>query len=505
MSADPELPAGDVTSLTTARWVIDALDDLNVCFYVKDAEGRYLAANAATAAVFGCQIDEVIGHTDRDLMPAVAAAAVRAVDRQVLAGAPVRMEERLPGPDGEIRHFLTRKVPLLDRWGHIYAIAGTSTDLTAATAARDALNESEARFQALFEHAPIGKAVVALDGTWLQVNPAMSRLTGYSEKELLTGRFHDITHPDDLDADLALMGELIRGARDHYDLDKRYIRADGTELWARISVALVRNEDGSPRYFISQIRDITERINAQRQLEEALRESERANAALRRADDLKEHLLAVTSHELRTPLTSILGFAQTLDDRWDSIAEPDKRLAMTAIRRQAQRLNRMIDDLLLLSLHQAGELLWRPAQVQLANVTDDAVARFPGLAVSPAPDEVALVDPQGLSKVLDRLIENAYQHGAPPVSLNVTSDAEWVTFCVDDEGPGVPEEFAANLFDMFTQADTGPRRQTTGAGLGLAVVCLLVEQGGGKVWHEPRPRGARFCVKLPRGGSTAST
>ena len=124
-------------------------------------------------------------------------------------------------------------------------------------------------FQNAFEHAAIGMALVAPDGKWLRVNRSVCDITGYSEEELLQRSFQDITHPNDLDLDLANVGKMLAGEIDAYQMEKRYYKKNGAIVWALLSVSLVRDEKGQPRFFISQIQDITSRKESERQLEAA--------------------------------------------------------------------------------------------------------------------------------------------------------------------------------------------------------------------------------------------
>jgi diguanylate cyclase (GGDEF)-like protein/PAS domain S-box-containing protein len=121
------------------------------------------------------------------------------------------------------------------------------------------LRASEQRFRLTFEAAPIGVALVAVDGRFLAVNPALCALLGYGTDELLALDFQTITHPDDLAEDLALLQRCIDGTLDGYTLEKRYVRRDGRFLWAQLNVALARDSDEVPRHFVSQILDISER------------------------------------------------------------------------------------------------------------------------------------------------------------------------------------------------------------------------------------------------------
>ena len=110
-----------------------------------------------------------------------------------------------------------------------------------------------------FEHAPVGAALVALSGQWLRVNTVLCRLVGYEREELLRLTFRDVTHPDDLRTDLAQIDELLAGRRAWYELDKRYLRRDGTEVWVHLTVALARDDARRPLFLITQVQDITER------------------------------------------------------------------------------------------------------------------------------------------------------------------------------------------------------------------------------------------------------
>jgi PAS domain S-box-containing protein len=139
-----------------------------------------------------------------------------------------------------------------------------------AEAARDQLRESEERFRLTIDEAPIGMALVALDGRFVRVNQALCEIVGYEPAELIRMTFQEITHPDDLDADLALMNQLLGGRIPRYQLEKRYVRKDRAVVDIMLSGSILRGEDGTARSFIAQIEDITDRKRA----EEALRRSE---------------------------------------------------------------------------------------------------------------------------------------------------------------------------------------------------------------------------------------
>jgi diguanylate cyclase (GGDEF)-like protein/PAS domain S-box-containing protein len=141
-------------------------------------------------------------------------------------------------------------------------------DISERRQAEEELRESEERFRRAFDDATIGMARVGLDGAWLQVNPALCQMFGYTELDLLRSNSLDIGHADDREAVETFAGELLAGRRDNYQMELRYVHRRGHTIWALAGVSVIRDRDSQPLYFIAQIQDITER----KQLEEQLRD-----------------------------------------------------------------------------------------------------------------------------------------------------------------------------------------------------------------------------------------
>lgn len=156
--------------------------------------------------------------------------------------------------------------------GKVVKTYGTFQDVSRRRKMQNELIQSEQRFRESFENAAIGMALVGLDGTWLRVNKQVVEITGYGQKEILTKTFQEITHPDDLNADLDFVQQLLEGKIDNYQMEKRYFHKYGHIVWVLLSVSLVRTEDGAPVHFVSQIEDITEKKLAQEQLKKTNKE-----------------------------------------------------------------------------------------------------------------------------------------------------------------------------------------------------------------------------------------
>jgi len=128
------------------------------------------------------------------------------------------------------------------------------------------LEENEEKFRSIFEQAAVGIARVGPDGSWLEVNDKICEIVGYSKDELLCLTFQDITYPDDLQTDLDFVQQLSDGVIDHYCMEKRYIKKDGELVWIELTVSLTRNPDGSPKYFVSVVEDISLRKQYEEEL-----------------------------------------------------------------------------------------------------------------------------------------------------------------------------------------------------------------------------------------------
>jgi len=202
---------------------------------------------------------------------------------EIFGGGPAfEVDYRITGGDGVERVLNARG--RLERPGYY---VGTVQDVTGLRAAEREARESAQLFRETIEHAPIGIALVAPDGRWLSANRALCQIVGYSEEELLALRFQDITHPDDLDADLELRDRILGGELPGYRLEKRYFHKSGHVIHAQLSVTLIRDEQGQPAHFITQIQDETairearlHEAEIKHQLDEAL---ERFQVAFERA------------------------------------------------------------------------------------------------------------------------------------------------------------------------------------------------------------------------------
>ncbi len=173
------------------------------------------------------------------------------------------MEYRLRCKDGSYKWILARGQAVWDEEGRPVRMVGSHQDISDRKAAEEQLKESEERFRTAFEDAPIGKALVSKEGRFLKVNRVLCEIAGYTSEELLSLSFQALTHPEDVDADLAYARQLVAGETQTYQMEKRYLHKDGRIIWILLSASLVRNDRGEPLYFIAQMQDISDRKAAE--------------------------------------------------------------------------------------------------------------------------------------------------------------------------------------------------------------------------------------------------
>ncbi len=177
---------------------------------------------------------------------------------------------------------------------------------------RQEAERSERRFRLTFESAPIGLAMVGLDGRWIDVNHALCAMLGYSEPEFLSRTFQDLTHPDDLEADLQHVRDLLEGRGKSYRMDKRYLHKQGHLIHVQLDVTLLRDEQGRPLHFISQIQDVSQRTRneaelarGRQQLEAGYHRLQRQNQEITTLGELSAVLQACQNfEEMVTPMSS---------------------------------------------------------------------------------------------------------------------------------------------------------------------------------------------------------
>jgi PAS domain S-box-containing protein len=371
----------------------------------------------------------------------------------------------------------------------------------------EALRVSEERFRSTFENAPAGLAHVDTKGRFLLVNEKLCAILGYPRAELLRKTILDITHPDDLAASHESFTALLRGVYANYVLEKRYVRRDGSPVWAEFFASLQRDAAGDPAYVIAVIRDLSERKRLEGELLHAKGAAEAANRA-------KDEFLANVSHEICTPFGAILGMTELV---LDTPLTEDQRECLQTVRSAADHLLDLLNDLLDFSKIEAGKLELYLADFSLRSTLGNALgilalrAHKKGLElachVRPDVPDALVGDAGRLRQVLINLVGNAVkftEQGEVVVRVSVDKETDdsfslspcppvSLSFAVRDTGIGIPRDKQERVFQAFEQEDSSTTRKYGGTGLGLTIAARLVALMNGTITVDSEPgRGSTF-------------
>ncbi len=223
--------------------------------------------------------------------------------------------------------------------------------------------------------------------------------------------------------------------------------------------------------------------------------------AIERADEVKTNFIALASHELRTPVTTIHGLASTLNRVGDQLDDEQRRELRDALERQADRMAKLVEQLLDLSRLDAEAISIRPERFNVRERLEEIVAtsaadRAADVEIGASADLEASADPTAIDRVVSNLITNALRYGSPPVTVRASQTDRHLRIAVEDRGEGVPEQFVPDLFERFTRA--GGRERIGGTGLGLAIARSYARaHDGDLVYEDADPHGARFQLVLP--------
>jgi len=369
------------------------------------------------------------------------------------------------------------------------------------------LRESEERFRLGFEEGPMGMMMSSPDRRITKANGAMVAMLGYTEEELLSKTFLDITHPDDVEETARISAAFAQGSRSGYQLEKRYVTKAGAAIWVSLSTSTIRDASGNALYGFALVENISERKHAEAELLRAKEAAEASNRA-------KSEFLANMSHEIRTPMNGILGMTELA---LDTPLNREQREYLTLVQSSGETLLKLLNDILDFSKIEAGKLDLEPVQFHPRTVLEETLKILALYAeekrvtlsclVRPGVPGELVGDEARLRQILMNLVGNAIKfthEGEVRVEAGVDSQSDkdvTLHFSVRDTGIGIPPDKLSLIFDVFTQADSSTTRRFGGTGLGLSITKRLVEMMRGQIWVESVPEHGstfHFTVKLER-------
>ena len=483
---------------------------IGMAMSLPEPDGRIVVANPAFEQLLGYGPGELVGLRIKEISHTEDYARQEDSILRMRSGEldAYQFEKRFLRRDGGIVSSLLNATSVKDEQGNVTAVIGQVQDITARKEAEAALRASEARFRALIRNDP--DVILILDEAMRVVYASPSSVSAFGARpeDILGPILPNLraVHPADRKHVIALRGIVDGDPGAAASIEARIRHRDLGWRWFLITVANQLDDPGIGGY-VFNLRDITERKQAALALQAAFETQQTAIAELERLNQSKSRFLSTISHEFRTPLTAIIGYSELLADQPSDPALVVEDAAV--IHREASRLNRMVDDVLLVDRADAGHLPLHIQPVDLNTLVRDVVETFRPLTGG---HQIALAldstlppidgDHDRLAQALTNLVSNAvkYSPDGGTITIATSRDGDKTLVSVHDKGIGIADGDLVRVFDRFERVETGIAGRIGGTGLGLSVVKEIVELHGGQIWAESELGiGSTFCLELPGG------
>lgn len=402
-------------------------------------------------------------------------------------------EFRIIKPNGRIRHIKAMGTVRRDKKGNPLKMIGTNWDITELKETQLQLQRSQESFSGAFENSSIGMALVGLDGKWIEVNKSLCNSIGYTNDELMGLTFQDITHPEDLEKDLNLLQELIDGKRETYQIEKRYYHKKGHIVYVLLTVTAVYDIEDQLSHFISQIVDISSRIEAEQ------KQQKLNDIALEQNKNLM-NFAHIVSHNLRSHATNMTMLLEFLGKEKDEL-EAQKIMSMlesasNGLNETVAHLNEVVqikttalENLKAVNLQEAIHNTKHHIRTQI----DERKTR---IEIKVPKSHHVMAVPAYLDSILLNLFTNSLKYSAPDREriIKIESQAKngHILLKFNDNGLGIDlDRHGDKVFGMFKTF----HKHKDAKGIGLFITKNQVEAMGGRISVESKPNvGTTFTL-----------
>jgi PAS domain S-box-containing protein len=399
------------------------------------------------------------------------------------------LEKRYIHADGHIVWAILAMSVVRDEDDNILYFIKQIQDISDLKKKNQELVQSQNQFRSAFEFSAIGMALADLNGKLFKVNNSLCKMIGYSETELLTHTFQDITHPNDLETDLHLFRDLINGHITDYQMAKRYIHKNEQIVWALLAVSVVRDQDGNILHFIKQIQDISELKENENELKNLNQQVNEANSLLHHKNKELLQFAHVASHDLQEPLRMVTGFLSRLKKNYDPVLDEEAKKYIDFAIDGATRMRLLITEILDYSAFNIDDStsltkIDLNQVVQYVLEVNQSIVEEKNAKIEIATLPVIIADNTAIQRLFSNLITNAikYQPAGqqPVIKIHVEDKYNYWQFSVEDNGIGIEAKNLDKIFNLFQRLHR--KEQYPGTGIGLAICKKIVNNLKGEIW-----------------------
>lgn len=474
------------------------IDNLPDTIYFKDLESRFIRINRSQAKLLGLENpSEAIGKTDFDFFE-FAQESFDVEQKIIKTGNPIINDVHVHEKDGKKIFLSDTKVPLMDSHNRIIGTVGITRDITDLKQAEVAMHESQSKFKALFENAPL--AIFRLDKELrvIEYNHRFRKMFGYEDADDMT----TITKTDLL-ADADLGGLILETVLETKEVSTEIMlkRKNGDKFIANLTLALL--EDGFQEITIEGIvEDITQVAKAR---DEIIKAKDKAVEA----DKLKSLFLANMSHEIRTPMNAIIGFSNML--REDDLSVEDRNSFIDVLQSNGNSLMTLIDSIVDFSKLESDQMVVSMGEFNFKPLFDSICEHASNLLKTEEKTQIKVIrtlpedpdirlnaDRHRLNQVLNHLVSNAVKFtDQGEIEIGYKKEDDKFIIFVRDTGIGIPLKKQKAIFDRFTKINNDKNRLYGGTGIGLTISKGLIKLMKGKIRVDSEEgKGSTFYIEM---------
>ncbi|MBI9061664.1 MAG: PAS domain S-box protein [Marinilabiliaceae bacterium] len=477
-----------------------------ICRFDKDGILSYV--NNQYCQVYGVTQEELLGSCFYDMVPSE--------DREFVIQNVKKLTPEHPINEYEHRVVLSNGMIRWQRWidralintdeGKIVEYQSVGMDFTQLKETESALLESKNKLQSIVHNTVVGIGVVNQNGRYILVNSRFLDMMGFeSEEEVYHLTDKDITHPDSMDVSGQYLKKLVAGEINEYNIEKKYIRKDGSVFWGELYASPMRRENGKVTEIVGIITD----INQKKQYEIQLKENEQK---LKELNTTKDKLFSIIAHDVKNPFNAILGFSALLKNNLDSYSKEEIRSYVNNILAGSENVYKLLDDLLIWAKTQLGQIQVNKKHFNVHGLVENA---FESFIVHANTKNVALVndvpknlilfaDYEMLRFVIRNLVHNGIKFSNDPGKVKCSAlkiregGKPFLELLIKDSGIGIRPEKLAILFNVGEFMATSGTSEEKGSGLGLHLAYDLIEKSGGFIDVKSEVgHGTEFVIRIP--------
>ncbi len=508
------LPISETDYFSDLSFLQSLIDALQEGVVLQNREGKIISFNKKACTILNLSPDQLLGRTSYDpqweaihLDGSPARGHTHPIAITLRTGEP--MYDVIMGVKTGIAHikWLSVNTKLVSVSDEVLAFA-TFTDVSELIASnfflikeKEKLKASEEKFEKSFIYSAIGKAIVSPTGELKDVNEALCRMLGYTKEELIQTTFQDITHPDDLEKDMALVQQMLNKEIDTYQLEKRYLHKNGSTIWALLNVALVWDGEKNPQFFISQIQEITEVKKLNKWLEDRNKELLLTQTLLKRKIGQLKDFAGIVTHDVRGPAGNIQKMLHLYETAENA---ETKQKSYHFLKKVTDELNNNLNELIqVLQIHLDKDIPF--TDCNFATITDSVCLQLRDSFVQTNAKIITDFQLEHLSypkiylqSILYNLISNSLKYvrqNVTPVIQITSFEEDGSAFLVlSDNGLGIDmQQFGNQLFQFQKSFHDG----FDSKGIGLYLIKNQIEELGGAISVESEVnKGSVFTIRF---------